>query len=158
GSIATYEKAKAQRELALTVVAINKRLNDRQKGLVSAEEMAKAEAEVKVAEAMMNEAVEKRQLDTAELNLAVRALKEHTIVAPFDGVIIDRMKNPGESVRANEAVVRLGNLDKLRAWGYVPLDFAFRVKEGQIVDLQVRITGTRSGALPIEQKRFRGKI
>ena len=36
-------------------------------------------------------------------------------MAPFDGVVIKRMKNPGESVRANEAVVELGNLDKLRA-------------------------------------------
>ena len=155
---ATEEKARAQQELALTVVATNKRLNERRPGLVSIEEQRKAEAEVKVATAMINEAVEKRVMDRAEEALARRALDEHTITAPFDGIVIERMKNPGESVRANEAVVRLGNLIKLRAFAYIPLDYAYRVKEGQIVEIQPRISGTRAVAVPIEQKRFRGKI
>ena len=68
------------------------------------------------------------------------------------------MKNPGESVRANEAVVELGNLNKLAADAYVPLEYAYRVKEGQVVEIQPRITGGRGEPLPIEKKRFRGKI
>ena len=68
------------------------------------------------------------------------------------------MKNPGESVRANEAVVKLGNLNKLRADAYVPLEYAYRVKEGQVVEIQPKITGGRGEPLPIEKKRFRGKI
>ena len=68
------------------------------------------------------------------------------------------MKNPGESVRANEAVVQLGNLNKLAANAYVPLDFAFRVKEGQVVEIQPRITQGKGEPLAIEKKRFRGKI
>ena len=91
-------------------------------------------------------------------NLAKQTLEEHTIVAPFDGVIIKRMKNPGESVRANEAVVQLGNLNKLCADAYVPLDYAFRVKEGQVVEIQPRITQGKGEPLAIEKKRFRGKI
>ena len=157
-NVATEEKARAQQELALTVVATNKRLNERRPGLVSIEEQRKAEAEVKVATAMINEAVEKREMDRAEEALARRSLDEHTITAPFDGIVIERMKNPGESVRANEAVVRLGNLSKLRAFAYIPVDYAYRVKEGQIVEIQPRITGVRGANLPIEQKRFRGKI
>jgi RND family efflux transporter MFP subunit len=155
---ATEEKAEAQRELALAIVATNVRLNARRPGMVSQEEMRKAEAEVKVAEAMKNEAIEKRKLDQAELRLAEQARNEHTIRAPFDGVVIERIKNPGESVRANEAVVKLGNLDKLRCWAYIPLEYAFRVKEGQLVDLQLRLGTGRGAPLPIEQKRFRGKI
>ena len=151
-------KAQAQQELGLTVVALNKRLNNRIKGSVSFEEQAKAEAEVKVATAMIQEAEERIELDKAELSLAKRALDEHTIVAPFDGIVIERMKNPGESVRANDAVVKLGNLSRLRAWSYVPLGYAFRVKEGQVVEFQPRLAGERSAPLPIEQKRFRGKI
>ncbi len=68
------------------------------------------------------------------------------------------MKNPGESVRANEAVVQLGNLDKLRAWCYIPLEYAYRVKEDQVVESSPASTGTRARPLPIEQKKFRGKI
>src|SRR5262249_48961440 len=39
-----------------------------------------------------------------------------------------------------------------------PLEFAFRVKEGQIVEIQPRITSGRGEPLQIEKKRFRGKI
>ncbi len=110
--VATEAKAEAQMQLALAVVATNKRLNERRPGMVSLEEMRKAEAEVQVASEMKNEAIEKRKLDAADLALAQQTLREHMIVPPFDGIIIERMKNPGESVRANEAVVRLGNLDQ----------------------------------------------
>jgi RND family efflux transporter MFP subunit len=115
--------------------------------------MLKAEAEVQVAHEMKNEAVEKREIDRADLDLAKQALEEHTIRAPFDGIITERMKGPGERVGVNEAVVRMGNLDRLRAWAFVPLEYAYRVKEGQIVELQPRLPGS-----PIEKKRFRGKI
>ncbi len=157
-SIGPREKGKAQRELAAAVVAINKRLNERIKGSVSYEEMAKAEAELKVAVATTVEADERVKLDQAELALAQQALLEHTIVAPFDGIIIERMKGPGERVGANEPVVKLGNLGKLRIWGYVPLSYYYRVKEGQVVEFQPRLIGERHNPLPIELKRFRGKI
>ena len=49
-------------------------------------------------------------------------------------------------------------LSKLSADAYVPLEFAFRVKEGQVVEIQPRITHGRGEPLPIEKKRFRGKI
>lgn len=157
-SIGPRERALAQKELAKAVVARNIRLNERIKGAVSIEDMQKAEAELKVAEAMKIEAEEKVELDKAELALAEQMLKEHTIRAPFEGVVIERMKHPGESVRANEAVVMLGNLNKLRAYAYVPVQFAFRVKEGQFVDLQPKLFQSGGGETPIEQKRFRGKI
>ena len=157
-SEAAEQKALAQRELAMTVVATNIRLNTHRPGMVSKEEMLKAEAEVKVADAMSREAVEQRELNKADMNLAVQAVKEHTITAPIDGVVYERLKNPGESVRANEAVIRLGNLDRLRAWSYIPLEYAYSVKVGQVVEIQPRLQGTRGSKLPIEQKRFRGKI
>jgi RND family efflux transporter MFP subunit len=157
-SIAPTEKAKAQKEVAASVVARNLRLNERKAGMVSAEDVAKAEGELKVADAQEKEAGENRAIAEADLKLARQTLKEHTIVAPFDGVIIKRMKNPGESVRANEAVVQLGNKYKLCANAYVSLDFAFRVKEGQIVEAQPRILQGKGAPLAIEKKRFRGKI
>src|SRR5947208_2673444 len=85
--------------------------------------------EANVAQAMLIEAEEKLKLDRAELDLAKRALEEHKIVAPFDGIVIERLKGPGESVRQNDAVVKLGNLNKLRAYAFVPLEHSFRVKE-----------------------------
>jgi RND family efflux transporter MFP subunit len=158
-AIAPEEKARAQKEVAISVVARNTRLNDRQPGMVSAEDVAKAEGDLKVAEAQIKEAQENRAIATAELDLAKRTLVEHTMVAPFDGIVLSRKKNPGESVRANEAVIELGDLRRLAADAYVPLDYAFRVKEGQIVEIQPRLRASARGEpLPIEKKRFRGKI
>jgi RND family efflux transporter MFP subunit len=151
-------KAQAQKEFSAAVVALNIRLEKRIKGSVSQEEQRKAEAELKVAQASIVEAEEKTKLDDAEVQIAKRAFDEHTIRAPFDGMVIEVMKHEGESVRANEAVVKLGNLGRLRAYAYVPLEFAYRVKEGQVVELQPRLIGERNNPLPIEQKRFRGKI
>ena len=156
---APEEKAKAQKKVALSVVARNKRLEEKKPGLVSAEDIAKAEGELEVADAQLHEALENQGIAKAELDLAERTVKEHTILAPFDGIIIKRFKEPGEGVHASDAVVRLGDLSKLCVTAYVPLVYAYRVKEDQVVEIQPRITGPSGGEpLPIDKKRFRGKI
>jgi len=154
---AAVEKAKAARDVATTVVARNQRLNDRKPGMVSQEDVAKAEGELKVAEAQVKESQGQLDVNKAELQLAEQVLREHTILAPFDGIVIKRMKEPGESVRANEAVVQIGNLSRLCANAYIPLEYSFRVKVGQVVELQPRLAGGM-GDQPIERKTFRGKI
>ena len=155
-SVGPLEKAQAQEEVAASVVALDRRLNLRKPGMVAAEEISKHEGELKAASAMIKEVQENRQIAGAEQDLAVQTYKEHTIEAPFDGIVTKRMKNPGESVRANEAVVELGNLGRLAADAYVPLEYAYRVKEGQVVEIQPH---TRSRTpLPVEKKKFRGKI
>jgi RND family efflux transporter MFP subunit len=150
------EKAVAQKEVAVSVVARNKRLNERKPGMVSAEDVAKAEGELNVAEAQRHEAIEQKAIASAEYDLAKETVFEHTIRAPFDGVVFRRMKNPGESVRANEAVVTLGNLSRLCVDPYVPLEYAYRVKVGQVVEIRPQLTST--GSTPIEKKKFRGKV
>lgn len=157
-NVAAIKKAQAQRDVAAAKVARNKRLDERIKGAVSEEDMAKDEAEFKFADASLKEAQEQQAVNGAELELAKRILDEHTITAPFDGVIIKRMKDPGESVRANEAVVELGNLSRLGITAFVPLQYAYMVKEGQVVEIQPRLNTHGGEPLPIEKKRFRGKI
>jgi RND family efflux transporter MFP subunit len=157
-NVGAIKKAKAQREVAASKVARNNRLNARLPGAVSEEDMAKDEAEFKFADASLVEATEQQEVNKAELALAHQVLDEHTIRAPFDGIIIKRMKNPQESVRANEAVVELANLGKLGITAYVPLQYAYRVKEGQVVEIQPRLHVQSGEVMPIEKKRFRGKI
>lgn len=157
-AVAPKQKAMAQEEVAASVCARNKRLNDHRPGMVSAEDVAKADGELKVATAMIHEAEENQGIAKAEYDVAMQTYDEHTIRAPFDSVVIRRYKHPGESVRANEAVVELGNLGKLRADAYVPLEYAYRVKEDQIVEIQPVLTRSGAEPLPIERKKFRGKI
>lgn len=157
-SVGSIEKAKAQKDVAIAVVARNTRLNQRKPGMVSEEEVQKAEGELKVAEAQLLEANENHGIAVSELNLAKRTLEEHTIRAPIDGIILDRKKQPGESVRANDVVVTVADPTKLGVDPYVPLEFMHRIKVGQVVEVQPRVTSAHTTPLPIEKKKFRGKI
>ncbi len=153
--VAEVAKAQAQEELAIAVLATTNRLRSIDIRHVSREEVQKNEAEVKVAAAMVLEAKERQKLYQAELELAQRALAEHTITAPFDGVITERYKHPGESVRANEPVVRIGEVGRLRLFVWIPIEYAYRVRVGAPVEVTPNIA---NAVLPIEQKKFRGKI
>jgi RND family efflux transporter MFP subunit len=153
----SVEKARAASEVAEAAVARNRRLVARKPDLVSQEEMTKSEGEYKVAVAQVKEAEEQIAINQAELALAEQMLREHTIYAPFPGIVIKRYKEPGESVRANEAVVMIGNLARLSATAFVPIDYAYRVKPGQVVEIQPRLEGSTVDQ-PIERKSFRGVI
>jgi RND family efflux transporter MFP subunit len=156
-SVGAIEKAQAQRRQALSVVARNDRMLKRDPLIVPKEDQEKAEAEVLVATAMIKEAEENRNLSRAELDLAKNMLDEHTITAPFPGVIIKRLKNPGESVNAREPVVLMGNLDKLRVFAYIPLENLDRVSEGAVVEFEP-INGRRGAQGTGDRERFRGVI
>ena len=151
-------KAQAQKELAAAVLLRNKALNKINPNYVSREEHQKAEAEFAVADAAVIEAKDTLKLARAKLKSAERAAEEHIIKAPFAGQILEEFKHEGESVSAREPVVRLGNLDTVRVWAYIPLEYAFRVTPGTEIMIQPRLGGARSGKQAIEQKQFRGVI
>jgi RND family efflux transporter MFP subunit len=155
--VAAINKAKAQKRQALSVVARNRNILKRNPNYVPVEDVEKAEADLDATIALIEEAEEAKAIAQADLKAARNQLEEHTIKAPFSGVVIKKLKAPNESVAAREAVVELGNLDKLRVFAYIPLESAYRVANGDEVELQVKISGSR-GLLPIEQKRFRGVI
>jgi RND family efflux transporter MFP subunit len=149
-------KAEAQKELAKRVVQRNQALLKQNPNYVSREEVQKAEAELLVADAAVIEANDTTRLAKAKLKSAERVVEEHIIRAPFPGVIIEEFKHEGESVRANEPVVRIGNLDTVRVWAYIPLEYAYRVTSGTDIAIQVRLGG--AGRQSIEKKVFQGKI
>jgi RND family efflux transporter MFP subunit len=152
------KKAKAQKALALTVVARNVRLRRQRDDYVSREEVEKAEAELEMADASLTEAMDTQELAKAKLKSAERAAEEHIIYAPFSGQILEEFKHVGESVRANEPVVRLGNLDTVRVWAYIPIQYYYRVKPGTEVMIQIRLDKESTGKHPIEQRQFRGAV
>ena len=73
-------------------------------------------------------------------------------------MVVNVLKHPGESVKANEPVVEIGRLNKLRADGYIPLQYVHQIKEGMRVDAQPMLQGNRGEAMALESKVFRGKI
>lgn len=148
-------KAQAQLKLAIADRARQERIMRSNRSYVSDSEIQKADAEVSVAEAMVKDAQEQQAVAAAELKLAEQAVKEHDLTAPFDGVVVKRHKHPGESVQANEPVIQLGQNDRVRFFGFIPLSERDRVREGMIVDVRPTVN---DGELPLENKRFRGKI
>ncbi len=153
-------KAEAQKALAGAVVNRNNVLSKKGANFVSREEIQKAEAEYAASDASWIEAKETQALAKAKLESAKRASEEHIIRAPFSGTVIEEFKHEGESVQANEAVCRVGNLDKVRVWTYVPVDYAYRVSIGTQIEIQPRLVqgGSRTGRHPIEQKKFPGVV
>lgn len=148
-------KGEAEKEFKVAEAARLALLNRKGAGYVSAAEVQKAEAEVKIAAAAILEAQENQKLAEAELAIAEQMLKDHTIRAPFTGIITARNLNPGEAVRPNEPVVQLVKIDTIKFYGEVPIEYAYKIKLGMAVDIQPEI---EDADLPIEQKRFRGKI
>lgn len=154
-SEASIKKAEAQYKFSLAELARQKNLEKRGVGIVSLAEMDKAIAQVMVDDATRDEAKENKKLAEAELLIAKQYLKEHTITAPFKGLVIERMKHPGESVGANEPVIRLGKMDTLKFYGNISIESSFRVQPGMLVDVKPEIAEVD---LKVEQKRFRGKV
>jgi hypothetical protein len=65
------------------------------------------------------------------------------------------MKDPGEAVQANEAVIRLGRTDRLRFVGFVPLQSAVKIRLGDRVEVQA---DDPYGDVAVERMTFPGRV
>ena len=148
-------KADAQRRQAVSVASRMKRANEKVNNAHSKEEIEKAAADVDYADALIEESVSKKKVDAADLDLAKASLDHHTIRAPFTGVIIERLKNPGEAIRANEPVIRMGKTDSFQFVGWMPLGYVENVRVGDTVQFRPVVDGAN---LSIEKQVFEGKL
>jgi RND family efflux transporter MFP subunit len=90
----------------------------------------------------------------AEVDVAKNALAESTILAPFSGLIQQRMTAAGAYVSAGDPVVMIVRCDRVRFVGAVPEKEAHRVQPGQ----QVRLTIRNEGPREVTITRFRPLI
>jgi len=109
---------------------------------ISANEFRLLQAEVEI-----NAAALQRQL--AEERRYKARLERHTLKAPFDGVISERLTEVGEWITPGKPILTLIAIDDLRVEFRVPQDFYMRINE------QSAITVTLD-ALP--NKKFKGAI
>lgn len=149
------QEASAKQELSTSNMARVERLVKAHRDIVSKEEYEIRQAELKVSAAQVATARAEKQLAEQELKIAQQLVEEHRIKAPFDGEIFEVLKHRGEAVQANEPVVYMVNTDRVRFYGYIPLQSVHQVRKGMIVDVSPVIDGAD---LPVEQKRFRGKV
>ena len=99
----------------------------------SAEARDQAEAERRVAESELQLATENRELAKIEHRHALDLLNLRTMNSPFNGVVVDRMLNPGDIAEAGagrKATLKIAQIDPLRVDVVFPAALFGQLKPG----------------------------
>jgi RND family efflux transporter MFP subunit len=96
-----------------------------------------------VSRAQFDQSEAERDLARADLELARVALAQteerlarSTLVAPFSGVVAERLRRSGEEVSRGEVVARVLDPDDLEVRLYVPLQHLRAVRQGDLVEVR----------------------
>lgn len=132
---ALMDEARKNRDRSVTLV---------EQGVIARTEFESADSAYKVSVSRYQDAVEEirnRQGLLAqrrtELALARQQLADTVIVAPFEGVVEERVASPGEYLAAGAPVVRIVRVNPLRFRAEVPERDAASVRAGQMVRVSV---------------------
>ena len=109
------------------------------------EEIARAEADVRLARTDVAAAEEDRRLASLQVAKIDAELRRRRIAAPFAGTVADVAREPGEYVAGGEAsaVVTLVDLSKLRVRFHVPTARAAGLEQGDAVAVRLVHDGRR---------------
>ncbi len=113
---------------------------------VSAQALDEAETEQRLAQAELQSAVEAREMARIELQRATEVLALRTLKAPFYGVVVDRMLNPGDLAEAGsgrKAVLKVAQIDPVRADVPLPASLFGKVRIGSTAVITASV-GARS--------------
>jgi RND family efflux transporter MFP subunit len=110
------------------------RMQELQKqNFVPAQQRDDAEAEMRIAESDLRDAVENQELAKIEYKRAVDLLNLRILRSPFNGVVVDRMLNPGdlaESGTGRKPMLKIAQIDPLRVEVVLPLDAFGKLRVG----------------------------
>jgi RND family efflux transporter MFP subunit len=123
------------------------RLADLQRdNFTSAQARDEADAEKRLAESELQSATEARELAQLELARAQEQLAQRTVTAPFNGVVVDRMLNPGDLAEAGSGrkpVLKVAQIDPMRADVALPAALFGKVKAGTRASVVAVVGGGR---------------
>lgn len=103
------------------------------KQFISVQARDEADTERRLAESELKEAMENRELARLEYRRAVDLLNLRTLRSPFNGVVVDRILNPGdlaESGTGVKPILKLAQIDPLRVEVIMPLAAYGKVQPG----------------------------
>jgi len=125
----------------------HRRMVDLEKqSFMSAQARDEADAEKRLAESELQSAIESRELARLELKRAQEQLTLRTMTAPFSGVVVDRMLNPGdlaESGSGRKPVLKVAQIDPIRADVPLPAALFGQVKPGAKASVVAAVGGKR---------------
>jgi len=123
------------------------RIADLQKeNFASAQLADEADIERRLAEAELQSAIESREMAKVELRRAEELLALRTMSAPFNGVVVDRMLNPGdlaESGSGRKPVLKVAQIDPMRVDVPLPAALFGSVKVGASASVTPVVGGGR---------------
>lgn len=79
----------------------------------------------------------KQEQVKAALELVAIQLEDARVKAPTDGVVLNRLKEPGEWAAPGQPLLEIADLSKMEATVYVPLDKLNGVRIGQRADVHI---------------------
>ena len=137
------EAAAARSALDLAKTRLEKVESLYQLGYGSAQDLDQARGEADIANHRLEQAKENRQVARQELQVAERQLQAREIRSPFDGVVADRLLEPGERVDGRPLFRVLG-LDQLRVEVVAPARLFGSFRVGGEVTVQPDIASAPS--------------
>jgi len=100
---------------------------------VSAQAGDEAEAEKNIAEAELKDALENQELAKHEYQHAIDLLNRRILNSPLDGVVVDRMLNPGDLAEAGtgrKPILKIAQIDPLLVEVALPLEAYGKLRVG----------------------------
>lgn len=101
----------------------------RKQNFISAQALDQNRAEAKISEQKFDQAREQHRIWDRELSLAQAQLSLRVIRSPFDGIVLERYRHPGERVE-EKPILRLARLDPLRVEVFMPASRYGSIKPG----------------------------
>ncbi|NUP05053.1 MAG: efflux RND transporter periplasmic adaptor subunit [Polyangiaceae bacterium] len=143
-------EAGSQAELARTRRENAKRECERAKLLLEGGAISKAEHDKTMDQCKTSE-IDVRSAE-ARASQAAQTLSDGTVKAPFDGIVAERLVEPGEYVRSDTPILRVATLKKLRLEIEVPEAFVSFAANGAKVDFGVSAYPGRSWNATIDRR------
>lgn len=106
-----------------------------EKGVANLREVDIAKVKLKDAEAAMQGMLAEHQQLESDLQVERERLEALHFAAPFDGVILERMAEPGAALRVGDGVYRLASLDPLRVELPLPVELYPKLSAGASYNL-----------------------
>lgn len=115
----------------------------RRQNFISTQALEQARAEADIAEQRLAQAEEQRRVWAREFDLAQSQVAQRVIKSPFNGVVVERYRYPGERVE-EKPILKLASLDPLRVEVFMPASRYGKIKPGMVLAVQPELPGTEA--------------
>ena len=107
-----------------------------------------AQTDLRLAQLKVRQAKRNKKIAELEFKRAEENLKRRTVKSPIAGVVVERLKSPGEFVEA-EPIVKLAQIDPLRVEIVAPVSLFGSIKRGMRAEIRPEASGVFNGTVSI---------